>query len=205
MTAALRTLLIGALCLGVLGGMLVRHAWPLWAGETIYLKVRPVDPRDLFRGEYVTLGYGLDSLRLRGVEEPSAGPEPASQTAPDVDVVGDWVPPGWELNRLRDRRLYVQLRAEPSTTQGVPQSYVPVSVSDAPVDGAVNLAGRVASTRNGTIWLRYGIDALFVEEGRGRPIEVAIRNGAPIFAEIAVTADGNARVRALVIDGQRVP
>jgi uncharacterized membrane-anchored protein len=173
-TPAIRVLLVGAFCLVVLAGMLVRHAWPLWTGNTIYLKVRPVDPRDLFRGDYVILGYDINTV-----------------PAPDVTP-------------MRGSRQYVQLRAVPSGVDGVREEYVYESVSNEPVDGAVNLAGRVEYA-SGELRLNYGIDALFVQEGAGREIENAIRSGGPVFAEIAVTPNGSARVRALIIEGQRVP
>lgn len=172
---AVRALIVGVMCLVVLVGMLVRHAWPLWTGEPIYLKVRPIDPRDLFRGDYVILGYDIGEL-----------PEPDPRPAPGT-------------------RQYVQLRAVPSNADGVPMQYVAESVSAEPVEGAVNLAGRVRSTFGWPGSLDFGIDALFVQEGTGHPIEDAIRREVPVFAEVAVTADGSARVRALIIDGQRVP
>jgi uncharacterized membrane-anchored protein len=40
-----------------LGGMIAVDSAPYVFGETIRLKVQPVDPRDLFRGDYVILGY----------------------------------------------------------------------------------------------------------------------------------------------------
>jgi uncharacterized membrane-anchored protein len=167
--------MVGAFCLVVLGGMLVRHAWPLWTGETIYLKVRPVDPRDLFRGDYVILAYDVSTM---------AAPE---QTP------------------ARGEMQYVQLEPSPSTVDGVPREYVGVSLGNEPVDGAVNLAGRVEYSGGDQVRLNFGIDALFVQEGTGRPIEDAIRRGAPVYAEIAVTPRGSARVRALIIEGHRVP
>ena len=35
----------------------------LW-GEQIILKVEPIDPHSLFQGDYVRLGYGINSLVL---------------------------------------------------------------------------------------------------------------------------------------------
>ncbi|MCC6931904.1 MAG: GDYXXLXY domain-containing protein [Deltaproteobacteria bacterium] len=43
----------------VLVGMLALNALPLLIGETILLRVRPVDPRDMFRGDYIILDYDL--------------------------------------------------------------------------------------------------------------------------------------------------
>lgn len=211
---SLAALAAGTLSLAILSGLLVAHAWPLWTGEPIYLAVRPVDPRDLFRGDYVTLGYDVQQLALRvpaGIGPPPSPPgrQPAA-TSIAVEPLGDWWQPyargaAGAFGR-RDRRLYLQLRAEPSDVSGVPMRYVPVSLADRPVDDAVNLAGwlRYYSARH-LVTLDFGIDALFVQEGAGRPIEDAILTRVPVFAEVFVTRTGKARVRALIIEGRRVP
>jgi len=52
-------LIIGAIILQliVLVGMIAMRLTPLLTGQTILLRVVPVDPRDIFRGDYVTLAY----------------------------------------------------------------------------------------------------------------------------------------------------
>ena len=210
---ALRAALSGALSLAVLTGMLVRHAWPLWTGEVRYLRVQPYDTRDMFRGDYVMLNYDIQTLSLRlppSEVTPRPAPEyPADVTPPppppSVDVVGDW----WRADRpwrwWHDRRLYVQLREEPSSDPGVPARYVPVSISDAPVEGAVNLEGRVRYfDRPYTVNLHYGLDAFYVREGRARSLVAPPDGTQTMHAEIAVTPGGQARVRALIVDGVRV-
>ena len=48
----------------ILAGMIgYRHYW-VETGEKIMLRVSPVDPRDLFRGDYVRLTYEISSLDL---------------------------------------------------------------------------------------------------------------------------------------------
>ena len=47
----------------VLGWMIAQSMWTLATGQTILLRVSPVDPRDLFRGEYVILNYNFTRLR----------------------------------------------------------------------------------------------------------------------------------------------
>ena len=48
----------------ILAGMIgYRHYW-VETGEKIMLRVSPVDPRDLFRGDYVSLAYEISSLDL---------------------------------------------------------------------------------------------------------------------------------------------
>lgn len=50
-----RHVIAGVVCLGILSGIGVTHAWPLWFGQIVRLEVQPVDPRDPFRGDYVWL------------------------------------------------------------------------------------------------------------------------------------------------------
>ena len=37
--------------------------WPLWFGNPITLETTPVDPRSLFRGNYVQLNYAISDIR----------------------------------------------------------------------------------------------------------------------------------------------
>jgi hypothetical protein len=222
----------GVLCLTVLIWMLVSHAWPIWTGETIYLRTRPVDPRDLFRGDYVVLAYDIDRVILAdpappvtetAPEEQAVGSAGASLPSPQppptvVRPIGDWWRPAEEetgdaeyfrSRRLRDKRLYLQLERQPSDDTAVPFLLRPVSVADEPQAGFVNLQGRCRSvsswgSRGGPplLNLHFGIDALFVPERSGLPVEEAIRARKPVYAVVAVAASGKARITDLLVDGR---
>jgi uncharacterized membrane-anchored protein len=60
--------LLAALTLQVviLAGVFVNGFYPLWLGEEIRVETRPVDPRDLFRGNYARLGYEFSTLPATG-------------------------------------------------------------------------------------------------------------------------------------------
>jgi uncharacterized membrane-anchored protein len=45
----------------LLVGLIGYKQWTLYAGERILLQTLPVDPRDLFRGDYVILSYKVSS------------------------------------------------------------------------------------------------------------------------------------------------
>lgn len=47
---------------GVLVGMVVQAAAPLWTGTEIRVETVPVDPRSMFRGNYARLNYEFSSL-----------------------------------------------------------------------------------------------------------------------------------------------
>jgi uncharacterized membrane-anchored protein len=46
----------------VLGSEYLISVWPLWFGTPVILKTAPVDPRSLFRGNYVRLGYDISRI-----------------------------------------------------------------------------------------------------------------------------------------------
>ncbi|HSL23474.1 MAG TPA: GDYXXLXY domain-containing protein [Vicinamibacterales bacterium] len=199
----------GVFCLGVLGVMLVGHAWPLWSGETVYLRVVPVDPRDLFRGDYVVLRYAANSLVRQ-----TSGQTPDANTPSETVVAfeGDW--PRARSYRT-SRMVYVTLEPRPGA-DGVPVEHVAVKISTRKPSSGTFLRGRAvwhawtppsAADRDTTpqrVTVEYGIDAFYVEQGRGRQIERDIRAGKPVFAEVAVASSGRARLRTLIIgEGRR--
>lgn len=57
------------LCLIVVS-MAMYLAMPLWFGTSMILATRPVDPFDVFRGQYISISYNLSSLPLiEGAQE----------------------------------------------------------------------------------------------------------------------------------------
>lgn len=183
-----RALLAGATCLLILGGMIVGHAWPLWTGRVVTMKVVPVDPRDLFRGEYVRLNTAATELH-RDPATPASAAWAVVRPLDDVYV-----------DSRRGAYVYVQL--EP-TAAG---DYTPASVSRRPVPGAINLRGRDkfrASRSHVTtvLYVDYGLDAFYVQEGRARRVEEAIRQGRDVRMQVAIASSGRARIKGLLIDG----
>lgn len=198
LSASTRALLAGAVCLSILGGMLVGHAWPLWTGEVVRMKVQPVDPRDLFRGEFVRLAMAANRLVVG--DTPSVPTDTVN--AVYVRPVGDWesaAAPRLYSQLPRGSFVYVQL--EPTATGDVQ----PVTISRAPVAGARNLRGRLLSDpSSGMLLVDYGLDAFFMQEGTAKPIEDAIRAGRKVEMDVAIASSGRARIRNLVVDGQVV-
>ena len=77
--------------------MIAIHACPLVLGERILLKIQPVDPRDLFRGDFVILSYDISRIPEEGIE--------------GIPYTADWSRWGWSrdewtrgTDRLRDAR-----------------------------------------------------------------------------------------------------
>src|ERR687893_556204 len=60
----------------ILIGMIALRAIPLITGQTVLVRVAPVDPRDLFRGDYVILSYDFSRVprdRIEGLSEKERG------------------------------------------------------------------------------------------------------------------------------------
>src|SRR4051812_430578 len=65
-------LITAAVQLLILLGMIALRVVPLITGQTVLVRVVPVDPRDLFRGDYVTLSYDFSRIQPDRVEGLSA-------------------------------------------------------------------------------------------------------------------------------------
>lgn len=152
--------------LGILLTMIALYAAPLVVGDRILLRTRPVDPRDMFRGEYVVLSYDfsrVDPNRIHGVP---------------ANVLRDtWTNREW----LEDRTVYVSLEPE---QDGKHYRAGRISI-ERPRSGRF-LKGKFSSSQ-----LTFGIEAYYVQEGEGRVLET-LRNAGQLSAEVAVAPWGRA-------------
>ena len=179
-----RAVVAGATCLLILAGMIVGHAWPLWTGRVVTMKVVPMDPRDLFRGEYVHLETAATRLYRQGAAIP---PNPSWSSVQPLDRV-------FEESR-QGSILYVQLAPSASG------DYVPVSVSLKPQPGSLNLRGRTKYLGGTQLNVDYGLDAFYMQEGKGRRVEDAIRQRRNVQMKVAIASSGQPRIKTLLIDG----
>jgi uncharacterized membrane-anchored protein len=153
-------------------------------GREITVDVIPVDPRDIFRGDYVVLGY------------PFANP----QTGVDAETVT--LPKGTHMNAA----VYVTIGPDGSSWKRIaidreyPAAVAPENVV---LKGRVDTVwpGAEGQPANGRI--RYGIESYFVPEGTGRELEQLVRE-KKIRAVLAIGSDGTAAIRALEVEGKRI-
>lgn len=197
LSASTRTVLAGAICLAIVGGMLVGHAWPLWTGRTVVLAATVNTTERRAPGEYVRLSTAADALRI-------GAPTNTRDEGTLVRAIDPWVKqePGrrGDLDRrLRGKTVYVQL--DPNADG----EYAPVSVSLKPVAGAVNLRGIVTRPSGpSALHIQYGIDAFYMQEGQPELLEKALREKHKVQMEVAIAASGRARIRRLLVDGAPV-
>jgi uncharacterized membrane-anchored protein len=162
---------------GVLAAMVVDRVRLLASGREITLPIRPVDPRDLFRGEYVRLGYDVGNVPLRLLEG-----RPPRRNTPFYVVLEKKEGGVWQPVRM--------MRELPKETS-----------PDRIVLKARALHGWSRATGAGaTQFVRYGIESYFVPEGDGRRLENLARE-KKLAALVAVDARGNAAIKGLVVDG----
>lgn len=166
-------------------------AWMVWSrvsllshGREIVMKVVPVDPRDLFRGEYVVLGYdGLTPLKPElsrgGAERDPLYPGAAIYVTLQPDAEKGWVPIAYQAS--------------------YPGAIEP---------GHAVLKGFVidrwsAEGPGQPVSVRYGIESYFVPEGEGLKLEQLVRE-RKIEAVIALGSDGTAALKGLLSDGKPI-
>lgn len=171
--------IIAALQTVVLAWMVIDRTILIKSGREIVLPVRPVDPRDLFRGQYVRLGYDVSTVPLRLIEGPRpVANEPFYVTIEQEDS-GDWKP--------------VRLTATPPREVGPKQvvlksrTYYRFPTAD--------------PSSVGSIQARYGIESYFVPEGEGPRLEGLARD-RKIAMLVAVDRKGNAALKGIIIDGK---
>lgn len=144
------------------------------AGITVNIATAPIDPRDPFRGDFVRLRYGLNSLAY----------------APTL-----WVPDNTQPRK--GDRIYAVLQERPGGLHDVDYftNVQPGSSTD-----TLFLRGRLRTNNPGTglnrVDVGYGIEQLFVEQGKGIGIEErqGLRGGlqTAMHAQVSLDEDGTA-------------
>ena len=155
----------------VLVAMMVRPMVTLATGDVLLLRVAPVDPRDLFRGDYVILSYDI--------------------SRPTRDGSSDVTSATWQqLSSLAGKTIYTRLAPDSDGKHWHANGYQ----LEPPAEGKF-IRGEVS----GSGLVRYGIEQYFVEQGQGHQYEQAVGDRR-LSAEIAVDRSGNAQIQGLVIE-----
>lgn len=168
----------------IFSGFIAYKEYTLQTGKEVLLKTVPVDPRDLFRGDYVTLGYTISALNLTDGQ------------AEDSNY----------MNYTNNDRIYLALEFKDG--YGVPKK-----IYKNPPDSELFIKGRakgIIYERSGNneskplvrrLRVEYGIESYFVPEGLGGEIERQRWDDKRIDVLIAVDRFGNAAIKKILIDG----
>jgi uncharacterized membrane-anchored protein len=172
-------LLVALLQTGALAAMILDRARLIATGREIVLPTVPVDPRSLFRGDYVILNYEIS-------------------TVPAADLVAKPGNDGDSLYVLLERRR-----------KDGAENWAPISASRSrpQATGADRIVlagwqvGQVRNNQTPSVRVRYGIESYFVPEGTGKDLEARVRAEA-LSVIVAVGSGGQAAIKGLVLDGK---
>ena len=175
-----------ALLLGlVLLALVEQRARILRGGTEIRLRTVPVDPRDLFRGDYVILAYPISTVEAAGQ-------------------------PGFQ----RGERVYVSLGRDEqgfAKATGVTRDWPKAGDGIVVIAGRVTANSACATNANGDVdcsgrrnrlRIAYGLESYFVPQGEGKAIETTDKARIEVVA--AVSSSGEAAIKRLLIDGKPV-
>ena len=179
----IRVMIILVLQTVFLGGMIARKQNTLNYGKPVLLETQPIDPRSLFRGDYVVLNYTISTLNLHELEG-------------DDDFRGN-------------DAIYVQLRKAGDYHQAVAVYHQHPGVDSE----AVVIRGKITYINNQRwdqesnqyvpqieARVRYGIENYFVPEGEGRQLEGRLAGQVDI--RVAVDDTGNSGIKAVLVNGE---
>ena len=162
-------IIAAALQILVLGYMAGEREAVAVHGTRVWLRTTPVDPRDLFRGDYVRLGYEASTVPRQR-----------------------W---GGNLSKTmakRGDRVYALL------AQGPDGLFEVQTLTEARPASGLFLRGRVENCWTSAMNVRYGIEAYFMQQGTALAVEwERNRDGVqiPLEMEVAVGANGIAVLR----------
>jgi uncharacterized membrane-anchored protein len=162
-------MVVAALQVLALAYMAGEREWVLRAGRTVFLRTAPIDPRDAMRGDYVRLGYDLSRV-------------------PRAQALGGLADTNQSFESLPlDTKVYALLR---TNQDGVGEL---AGLSTERPAGGLFLRGRTERSWGGTLQVRYGLEAYFMEQGKAADLERGRdREGirVPLEMETAVSPRG---------------
>lgn len=156
----------------------------LVGGTEVMLKIAPVDPTDLLRGDYVTFQYDISNLSSRLIKGESVinGDEVYVTLAPAGKY---WIAKAVQKTRPTGNDLFIK---------GVVQS------------GGVESQGyetsRIQRSRGVQLHVVYGAEQYFVPEGSARDISFWRKEST---AKVSIDESGNAALKQVYVEGKPLP
>lgn len=162
----------------------VQATYTATTGRTVVLQTAPIDPYNLFRGYYVTLGYEISNQaalgKLPGWEELSSQ---ANEANPSMFGASN--------------EFYVILEAPQNPNTQPPAPWKPVAVRrDRPNDLPANQVALRGTDQNG--WITYGLERYYIPEDKRAEINSQISQlqgqsqNRPFVVEVKVGKSGQA-------------
>lgn len=158
------------------------------SGKEILLKVRPVDPRDWLRGDYVTITYDISRLEADNVR--------------DGQTVYVYLSP--PVSSDPSLKAYAYWHASAVMTEISPYRKDEVFLKGRVVRGGEASSGSVFKhySSRSQIEVEYGIEQYFVPEGRGNEIRPG-RDEVSVL--VSVGKNGQGVIKKLYVNGKPWP
>lgn len=150
----------------------------LAGGEEVLLKIRPVDPRDPFRGDYITFQY--DISRIKGNSFYSLGSREKIKYGDKI-----YIPLAKKGNYwIKDGSV-----SKDNPNAGV---FIKGAIKD------IKWKGDLPEE----IFVSYGIEEYFIPENSGRNVNFS---GRDTFAKVVLDKNGNAVLKSVYVNGKLWP
>jgi uncharacterized membrane-anchored protein len=163
--------------------MIMDRVQILREGTEVTLQTRPVDPRDLLRGDYVVLSYDISQLPAGSLLNQPTGtrnPMVFVKLAPNRDGLYEAVSVHADAVAVASPEVLIRGRVAYGATCGS--------------------GGRAFCDK---LQVRYNLESYFVPEGEGRKLEQS-RNQRKLTVVAAVLPSGRAAIKRLLVDGQPI-
>jgi uncharacterized membrane-anchored protein len=159
----------------VLAYMAGEREYILRNGKIIHLRTAPIDPRDMFRGDYVRLNYEISRIPVNMIK----------------DAEG--------LSEIKKgAKIYARLKEGPAGLHEMVGADLQKPQEGLYLAGRIPYPYRKLQVGN-PLWVKYGIEAYFVEQGKGREIEKKrgsrMKVQVPLEMQIAVGPNGKSVIK----------
>jgi uncharacterized membrane-anchored protein len=177
-------LAVAAAQVALLAYMAGQREFVLNTGRTVWLRTAPVDPNDPMRGAYVSLRYEVSRVPR---ELCRAGVATWMDELRKTDA--DWQVRRRREAAWRDHEVYAVLR------EGADGLAELTALTDRRPAAGLYLRGRVSWADAESVSVRYGIEALFLQQEKAKFLETdaarrARESGVRLDAEVVVSGSG---------------
>ncbi len=158
----------------VIIGFILYYSITLATGEEIVLKVMPIDPVDLFRGNYVDLGYrDISNLDLNevGADKEFLEGEVLYATLSKKEEF-------WTVDMISHKKIFVN-------------------------ENEVCMKGKVRSVRGDRVGVEWGIESFFLPAEKAKEVESSVRRGN-VSSVVSVDESCNSVLKALIVGNETV-
>lgn len=178
MNIAVKIIIIIVIQTIVLVSMIAIRQWTLNTGTIVTLETAPIDPRSLFSGDYVDLGYKIREIAI--------SKEQTEKIKSNDTVYVVLAPKGkyWVAESVQSMKPEVN-----------PPNVV--------IKGQVEYKYTDADKGSDKIFVNYGIENYFIPEGEGKDLERP-KTGEVMTVKVAVDRFGNAAIAGVFINDKEI-